>query len=231
MRFLLSGCLAVSLMLSGALAHAGELEDEAKRQVELAKEDFANGIFDRSISACNSALRLDPAQREAFKVKGFALEQVGREKEALAMLRAYQSLSTGIAAEPAVDEAIARLETKLEVRVSPVPAILGVGGAVLAVGGAATAVSAWARIEREKTVGYYWGSFSQYDNQRATHITGLILTGAGVGLGAAGLVAGLVQSRKITKSKEFEAPKRAAQVLPWMGAGPDGATMGIVGRW
>lgn len=230
MRFLLSGCLAMFL-ISGALAHAGELEDEAQRQVELAKEDFANGIFDRSISACNSALRLDPAQREAFKVKGFALEQVGREKEALAMLRAYQSLSTGIAAEPAVEKAIARLEQKLEVRVSPVPAILGVGGAVLAAGGAATAISAWARIEREKTFGYYWGSFSQYDNQRATHITGLVLTGAGVGLAAAGLVSGLVQSAKVKSSRQIETPDRAAQVLPWMGAGPDGATIGIVGRW
>ncbi len=230
MRILLSGCLAVFLM-SGALAHGGELEDEAKRQVELAKEDFANGIFDRSISACNSALRLDPAQREAFKVKGFALEQVGREKEALAMLRAYQSLSTGIAGEPAVEEAIARLEQKLEVRVSPVPAILGVGGGVLAAGGAATAISAWARIEREKTFGYYWGSASQYDNQRATHITGLILTGTGAGLAAAGLVAGLVQANKVKKSREFDAPAQAAQVLPWMGAGPDGAAVGIVGRW
>ncbi len=229
MRLVLCGFLAV-LLMAGA-ARAGELQDEARRQVELAKEDFANGIFDRSVSACDSALRLDPAQREAFKVKGFALEQLGREKEALAMLRAYQSLSTGIAPEPAVGEAIARLEQKLEVRVSPVPTILLVGGGVLAAGGAATAVSAWARIEREKAHGYYWGSFSQYDNQRATHITGLVITGAGAGLAVTGLVTGLLQAARIKKTTQVDTPARAAQVLPWMGAGPDGAAVGVVGRW
>lgn len=229
MRTLLCGLLAVFLV--SGVANAGDLEDEAKRQVELAKVDFANGVFERSISACNSALRLDPAQREAFKVKGFALEQVGQEKEALAMLRAYQSLSSGITREPAVEEAIVRLEQKLEVRVSPVPAILLVGGGVLAAGGVATAVAAWARIDREKAYGYYWGSFSQYDNQRATHITGLVITGAGAGLAVSGLVTGLLQAAKIKKSTKIDAPERAAEVLPWMGAGPDGAAVGIVGRW
>ena len=226
MRVLFGGLLAVFLL--SATAHAGDIEDEARRQVDLAKEDFANGVFERAVNSCNSALRLDPAQREAFRVKGFALEQLGREKEALAMLRAYESLSSGIQTDASVGEAIARLEKKLEVRVSPVPAILVVGGGTVAVAGLVTSVASWERVQREKTYGYYWGSVVEYEAQRQTHVAGLVVTGVGAGMAVGGAVAGLLQAAKIKKSTRIDG---SAQVMPWMSGGPDGAALGIVGRW
>lgn len=228
MRSLLCGLVAVVLTLG--VAHAGDLEDEAKRQVDLAKQDFADGVFERAVNSCNSALRLDPAQREAFKIKGLALEQLGQEKEALAMLRAYDSLSSGLPPDPTVTEGITRLEQKLEVRVSPVPAILGVSGGTIAVAGLVTSIAAWARVEAEKSYGYYWGSTTEYQAQQETHIVGLVITGVGVGMGVAGLVAGLTQASRIRKNTRLES-KTQATVLPWMGAGPEGAALGIVGRW
>ena len=226
MRLLLCGLLAA--MLLGSAAEAGDLQDEAIRQVELAKSDFASGVFDRAVSACDSALRLDPAQREAFRIKGFALEQLGRDKEALAMLRAYQSLSTGITDDGSVSEGIARLEEKLEVRVSPVPVILLVGGGTVAAGGAITAISAWARVQQEKTYGYYWGSPTQYEAQRQTHVVGVVVAGIGGGMAIAGVLAGVLQRAKIRKSTRIDGP---TAMRPWMGAGPGGASVGIVGRW
>ena len=230
MNRLLIACLSACL-LSPLPARADDLADEARRQVELAKQDFADGAFERAANAATSALRLDPTRREAFKIKGLALEQMGQDKEALAMLGAYRSLSAGLPPEPAVEEAVARLERKLEVRVSPVPAILGASGGIVAAGGFAVAAVGYAQVADTTNgrFGEHLGSAEGYRSAFGLHVAGLVAGGVGAGAAAAGLVSGLLQRKRLRDIRTVGGT--ALQVTPTAGYGPDGLVLGFTGRW
>ncbi len=222
----------LALLVLAPPAQASDLEDEAKRQVELARADFANGAFERAANACTSALRLDPTRREAFKIKGLALEQMGQEKEALAMLGAYQSLSSGLAPDATVQEAVARLEQKLEVRVSPVPAILLAGGGVLAVGGFGVSAVGWSQAGPQLNTEHdiYLGKPATYQAAHGLNVSGFILGSIGSGVAIAGLVSLIAQEKKIEDARTLPPPRQAA-ILPFVSAGPDGAAFGLIGAW
>ena len=106
--------LVLVLALTAALAFPAEAwadaPEEAARQVEMAKADLAAGRYDLAIGACDSALRLDPGLREAFKVKGLALERLGRLDDARSMLLAYETLRAGLPPDPEVQSVLERID-------------------------------------------------------------------------------------------------------------------------
>ena len=102
--------LLLAPALPSAAAHAADAGvAQAERQIELAREDLAAGNFERAVAACNSALRLDPTRSEAFKLKGLALEKLGRLDQAAGMFMAYDTLRSGLPKDPEVEEAVARI--------------------------------------------------------------------------------------------------------------------------
>jgi tetratricopeptide (TPR) repeat protein len=112
--------VAAALLASGVPmdARAGAAEDEAMRQLQLAKADLKMGKVDRAIQAANSARRLDPTLLDALLVNAQALKLKGELSQSRALVLAYQ----GAAGDDAVDEA-AELLDRLD-RAEPVRAMV-----------------------------------------------------------------------------------------------------------
>lgn len=132
-RTLLTALLLVGLLggpLVPARANAGsgtttDGEQEAHRQLALAREELADGRPERALLSCSSALRLDPTLYEALLVKALAYEQAAQPARAAALLVAYRELSGKGAVLPEADEAEARLaEAQGPGEVSAPPAVL-----------------------------------------------------------------------------------------------------------
>ena len=221
--FLLAILLGAVLLPVG-LAQADEASAEmtpAQRQLQLAREDFAKGDFTRSIQACDSALRLDSGLKEAFKIKGLALEQLGEREDAKAMLKAYQTLNSGLPDEPEVEDALARLEAP---SVHPLPILLLGTGSALAVVGFVMHGTAFDAGKEFTTTPQPIARFAEYEALYTRNavglgigVTGAAMAGAGVGL----LVVHLVDGPSAFTSA----------AVPYVVAGPGGLAMGISGRF
>lgn len=101
--------LLSALLLLPAQAGAGASE-EAARQVELAEQDLAAGIFERAAASAASALRLDPGRTDAFVVRALALKGMGRLEDAAALLRTYRDLRGSLPVDERVEPALAEIE-------------------------------------------------------------------------------------------------------------------------
>jgi tetratricopeptide (TPR) repeat protein len=243
--------LALLLFLPG-LALAGP-EDEAARQVQLARSDIEDGHYERAISACDSALRLDATAQEAFKLKGLALEQLGQIDDARGMLLAYKSLRSGLPDDPEVEAALARMKRPaavpvvVESRQAPRPrpeppprrerqpppkdvvialVVTLVGGGVSAGGFAAHGLS-----YREAEPHLYDGG-RVYVGNSADYATLHELNERGFQIGVGGaIVAGIGLTLAIVGGvKRAQRVERHAGPLPWVAAGPEGGMVGLAGE-
>ena len=111
-----SHLLCLLALLTALPALADEEEDplvaQANRQLELARSDLESGAYDRAVKACDSALRLDPTNREAFKIKGLALHKLDKLDDAQAMFMAYESLRSGLPPDAEVAEIMEKIRVK-----------------------------------------------------------------------------------------------------------------------
>lgn len=212
--------LAASLALPASVVYAQDGEiTPAERQLELARADFAKGDFARAIQACESALRLDSGMKEAFKIKGLALEQLGEREDARAMLKAYETLNSGLPDDADVGEALERLDSPA---VHPAPLILLGAGSGLAVAGFVLHGVAFQGGQEFQETPQPVARFTEYKSLYDQNIAGLALGVAGAALAGAGaglLVASLVEG------------PNALAVMPSFSAGPGGFALGLHLRW
>lgn len=220
MRALLLAGLLLAPM-APAVAHADEAEEltPAERQIQLAREDFAKGDYTRAVQACESALRLDSGMKEAFKIKGLALEKLGEREDARAMLKAYQTLNSGLPDDPDVTAALERLEAPA---VHPLPVVLLGAGSALAVAGFAMHGTAFEAGKEFTETAQPIARLPEYQTLYDRNVAGLALGVAGAAMAGAG--AGLLIATII------EGPDVLA-ATPVFGVGPGGVSVGIVGRW
>jgi|GEM_PF-3478858 len=104
--------LALVLMCTPALAPApahAQLEEQASRQIELARGDLKAGNYERAINSASSALRLNPLLYEGLVIKGLAYEQLNETMLAYSLLVTYQELTRGMTQNPEVELALGRL--------------------------------------------------------------------------------------------------------------------------
>jgi tetratricopeptide (TPR) repeat protein len=229
-------------------ARADGLEEEARRQVELARTDLDAGAYQRAITACDSALRLDPGrdvQTEAFKIKGLALEQLGERDDARAMLLAFKSLRSGLPDDPEVEDALARMDrgrrpqgrskdhTPRERRAPPpppskavlLPVLATIGGAgASAVGFTVMGLSydeAAPRLDLEAKL--YLGDRADYVTLQERNRLGFQIGLGGAAVAGIGLVLTLVAASQESGSKQASAP------VPWVVTSADGWMIGIAG--
>lgn len=245
--------LLVSLLLlaGGARpAWAGGTEDEAARQVALARQDIEAGQYERAISACDSALRLDATAQEAFKLKGLALEQLGQIDDARGMLLAYKSLRSGLPADPEVEAALARMarptgtatvvvkeqppperqaKPRRERRPPPKDAVAAV---VVMLGGAGVSAAGFGvhALSYEEAAPNLHGDVYMGDAAGYAQLYELNQRGFQLGVGGA-VVAGvgltLVILAAARQTRVVSVPRGP---LPWASAGADGGMVGLTGR-
>ncbi|MBN93948.1 MAG: hypothetical protein CL928_07730 [Deltaproteobacteria bacterium] len=95
-----------------ALAQTSE-EDEARRQLEVARQEVGNGNFEQALSAADTALRLYPSLYEAMMFKALAYEGLGNLKRAESLLSTFKELAFRSDDKKAADEALVRVLDKL----------------------------------------------------------------------------------------------------------------------
>lgn len=108
-RLLLAALAAVCLLVAPADAPA-QLEEEAARQIQLAREDLESGNYERAVNSASSALRLNPLLYEGLVIKGLAYEKLNETMLAYSLLVTYQELTRGMEQNPEVEPALARLK-------------------------------------------------------------------------------------------------------------------------
>ena len=233
-----SHLLGLLVLLTALPAAAEEEEDplvaQATRQLELARSDLKSGAYERAVKACDSALRLDPTNREAFKIKGLALHKLDKLDDAQAMLMAYESLRSGLPPDPEVAEIMEKIRIKKALALQkaatkrvPVPAIIMVaaGGGMGAVGfalhGSAYSQASGSLDADAKT---YAGTEEAYTGLYQQNVAGMVMGVAGVAVAGAGVALLLVET--LGKKKGAEA---ALAPTPWLWTSPDGAAVGISG--
>lgn len=96
-------------------ARAGGVEEEAARQLELARGDLEAGKPDRAIKAAKSALRLDPTQVDALLLHALALEAMEDYSAARALALAYLG-AAGAEASSEAEALVARVDRAEPVR-------------------------------------------------------------------------------------------------------------------
>ena len=249
--------VVLALALAPALpASAQGLEEEAARQVALCRDDFQAGHYERAISACDSALRLDPSrevQQEAFTLMGLAFEQLDKLDDARGMFLAFKSLRSGLPDDPEVEAALARLDAAQErereastppprdppprrERTPPKPISEQVLIPVLVtIGGAGASAAGWAlhgvsynnaAPDLLQSQGLYFGTSNDYQTLYDQNKLGLQIGLGGAGVAGAGLVLTLVAASREASRNTSAA---APTVVPWMTAGPGGVVIGIGG--
>ena len=102
---------ALALLL-GTPVLAQDLGTEARRQLELAREDLAQGNAERALTASQSALRMDPMLYEAMVVTALAYEKLGETIRAKALLTAYVEMTSGMQPLPEAVAALDRMTSK-----------------------------------------------------------------------------------------------------------------------
>jgi tetratricopeptide (TPR) repeat protein len=221
----LAPVLGLVFLLAGlvpAPAHADDDEiTPAERQLQLAREDFAKGDFARAIQASDSALRLDSGMKEAFKIKGLALEQLGEREDARAMLKAYQTLNSGLPDDPQVLDALERLDRPA---VHPLPILLLGAGSGLVVVGFVLHGTAFDSGKQFTDTPQPISRFAEYEALYNRNIAGLALGVAGSALVGVGV--GLFVVQLVDGPSAF-----ATGPMPYLSAGPGGVAVGIGGRW
>ncbi len=221
-KFLIVLSTMLFIMAGPASAIAQDVESTpAERQLELARQDFAKGDFTRAIQACDSALRLDSGMKEAFKLKGLALAELGEREDARAMLKAYQTLNSGLPDDP---EVVAALETLDGVKVHPLPILFLGAGSGLAVAGFVLHGTAFQAGKEFTTSAQPVARLSEYQALYARNVAGLALGVTGAALAGAG--AGLLIAQLADGPEAF-----AVRALPWASGGPGGFALGVSGRW
>ena len=101
--------LVLALLIVAPPAHA-QLEEQAARQIQLAREDFDQGNHERAVNAASSALRLDPLLYDALVIKALAYEKLNEPMLAYSLLITYQELTRGMSQSPEVEPALQRLQ-------------------------------------------------------------------------------------------------------------------------
>jgi len=251
LRFLLALALAVPSAgpLSVACAVAGDLEEEARRQVELAREDFDAGAYERAMAACDSALRLDPGrdvQTEAFKLKGLSLEQLGERDDARAMLLAFNSLRTGLPDDPEVEAALARMDEPRPAQPPPptrraprerrpppepmsqqvlFPLLATIGGAGASAAGFTVMGLSYDEAAPNLHVdrALYVGPRDDYVTLQERNKLGFQIGLGGAAVAGVGLVMTLVAAAREAPSRQAAAP------VPWIVTSTDGWMLGLAG--
>jgi tetratricopeptide (TPR) repeat protein len=250
MRWLLALVSLLLLVSAGSgVARAGGTQDEAARQVELARKDIDQGQYERAISACDSALRLDATAQEAFKLKGLALEQMGQIDDARGMLLAYNSLRSGLPEDPEVEAALARMarppaaatvvvverapperqpRPRRERKPPPKDAVMAVV-VMLAGGGVSAAGFGVHALAYEEAAPNLHGDVYVGDSARYAQLYELNQRGFQIGVGGA-VVAGVGLTLTImSAARHSRDVSRPAAPLPWASAGPEGGMVGLMG--
>lgn len=109
MRRYLLVLTALALFAAVPTVASAQIEEEAARQIALAREDLAAGNYERAVNAASSALRLNPLLYEGLIIKGLAYEQLHETMLAYSLLITYQDLSRGMVENPLVEPALDRL--------------------------------------------------------------------------------------------------------------------------
>jgi hypothetical protein len=105
---------SVPLILQPAAAQAQSRgEEEARRQLEFARQEVTEGNYEKALASADSALRLFPALYEAYVYKALAYEGLGKLKMAESFLLTYQELMGGIEDDEVASEALERIQDKL----------------------------------------------------------------------------------------------------------------------
>jgi len=223
------------LLLIPSLATAQSLSEQAARQVELCREDFDAGVFERAVAACDSALRLEPTpevQQQAFKWKGLAQLELGQLVDAQAMLLAYKSLRIGMPPDEQVDAALVRITDETpKPRTGPkplpeqsvLPTAVAAGGGALAIGGFLLHGASWSQAQDsiDPTGALYFGAEESYTGLRGATGAGFALGLVGIGVAAGGSVWAALRAREADN---------AVAVVPWLSVGPDAVAFGVAGE-
>lgn len=101
--------LAILALLVATPAFA-QLEEQAARQIQLARDDFEAGHYERAVNSASSALRLDPLLYDALVIKALAYEKLNEPMLAYSLLVTYQELTRGMTQSPEVAPALERLK-------------------------------------------------------------------------------------------------------------------------
>ncbi len=104
--------VALLLIVPGVCMAQNRGEEEARRQLEFAKEEIEEGDFEKALGSADSALRLYPSLYEAYVYKALAYEGLGKLKMAESFLLTYRELRPGEQDDVAT-EALARIQEKL----------------------------------------------------------------------------------------------------------------------
>ena len=111
---LLAVLILSGMLLVPSLASAQSRgEEEARRQLEFAKQEVVEGNYEKALGSADSALRLFPALYEAYVYKALAYEGLGKLKMAESFLLTYRELRPGGDADPTAEEALTRIQEKL----------------------------------------------------------------------------------------------------------------------
>ena len=248
-------CLTTLVLLlllvaaAGGVAHASGTQEEASRQVELARQDIDAGQYERAVAACDSALRLDATAQEAFKLKGLALEQLGQIDNARGMLLAYKSLRSGLPDDPEVEAALARMarpaatatvvvreqpperapRPRRERRPPPKDAVMAVvvtlAGAGVSAGGFGLHAFAYEQATEDLYGDIYVGTVDEYTRWHELNQRGFQIGIGGAVVGGIGLTLAIMSA--VRHSRDVSRP---AGPLPWATVGRGGGLVGVVGR-
>ncbi len=107
----LAGLLLLLVLAISGPAFADD--EQAKRQLDLAEQDLADGNWERAAASAASAFRLDGALHQALVVRALALMEMGQLEAAKGLLTAYVDLRGALEADRRVEPAMERIEVSL----------------------------------------------------------------------------------------------------------------------
>lgn len=108
-RLLLTVLGAMIGVLVSSPAAADYLHEQVERQTQFAKEELAEGQYDRALKSAESALRLDPEFHQALLLKALAYEGLGDKNLARSLVAAWQEANPGQGLPPEGAELLERL--------------------------------------------------------------------------------------------------------------------------
>lgn len=100
--------------LAAAPAFAGNMEAEAKRQIDFALTELEAGAWEKAIKSAQSAYRLDPSAHRALVVLGRAYEGLGDLEKARSFLETCTNLAGGTSAAREAAEILVRVQATIE---------------------------------------------------------------------------------------------------------------------
>lgn len=228
--------LVIALLLFSSVALAQSRgEEEARRQLEFAKQEVVEGNYEKALSSADSALRLFPALYEAYVYKALAYEGLGKLKMAESFLLTYRELKPGEDAQ--ADEALARIQEKLGRGAEPTettpPPVEETGGSAPSSGGEGTKLAA---VDLEGMPALPSGSEEflswlvvrqQLDTYETRKNVGAGLTAGGLGL--AGVGVGLMVGMSVASVSNPNDANVEAVYAAGVGSVLAGGTLAAVG--